>query len=88
MVIAAVNPIGQSTRIAFAHGNRVSFLVRDDCLGVVYRMFPLTTAPSGRITVKEACIGQIGAGITHAPLDCLANAVMALAADLPTDGGG
>jgi hypothetical protein len=40
------------------------------------------------IAHREAGIGQIGAGITHAPLDCFANAVMALAADLAADGGG
>jgi hypothetical protein len=37
---------------------------------------------------KEAGVGQIGAGVTHAPLDCFANAVAALAADLPADRGG
>ena len=35
------------------------------------------------IAHREPGIGQIGAGITHAPLDCFAQAVRALAADLP-----
>ncbi len=40
------------------------------------------------IAHREAGIGQIGAGVTHAPLDCFASAVMALAADLAADRGG
>jgi hypothetical protein len=39
------------------------------------------------IAHKEAGIGQIGAGITRAPLDCFAKAVAALAASLPADRG-
>ena len=37
------------------------------------------------IAHKEAGVGQIGAGVTHAPLDCFAKAVSALAAELPAD---
>ena len=40
------------------------------------------------IAHKQAGIGQIGAGITGAPLDCFAAAVAALAAGLPADRGG
>jgi hypothetical protein len=40
------------------------------------------------IAHKEAGVGQIGAGVTRAPLDCFADAVAALAADLPSDQGG
>ena len=39
------------------------------------------------IAHKEAGIGQIGAGITHAPLDCFVNAISALAAELSADQG-
>ncbi|HUZ65438.1 MAG TPA: DUF1116 domain-containing protein, partial [Acetobacteraceae bacterium] len=35
------------------------------------------------IAHREAGIGQIGAGITHAPLDCFTQAVAALAVTLP-----
>ena len=34
------------------------------------------------IAHKEAGVGQIGAGITHAPLDCFAQAIKALAAEV------
>jgi hypothetical protein len=34
------------------------------------------------IAHKEAGVGQIGAGITHAPLDCFAQGIKALAASL------
>ena len=40
------------------------------------------------IAHKEAGVGQIGAGVTRAPLDCFAKAVSALAAELPPDRGG
>ena len=40
------------------------------------------------IAHKEAGVGQIGAGITRAPLDCFAKAVSALAAELPAERGG
>ncbi|MGH6923600.1 MAG: DUF1116 domain-containing protein [Propylenella sp.] len=39
------------------------------------------------IAHKEAGVGQIGAGITRAPLECFSQAVAALAATLPNDGG-
>jgi len=39
------------------------------------------------IAHKEAGIGQIGAGITRAPLECFTQAVAALAASLPNDRG-
>ena len=37
------------------------------------------------IAHKEAGVGQIGAGITRAPLDRFAKAVSALAAELPAE---
>ncbi len=37
------------------------------------------------IAHRDAGIGQIGAGITHAPLDCFVQAVLALAATLPEE---
>jgi hypothetical protein len=37
------------------------------------------------IAHREAGVGQIGAGITHAPLGCFAKAVSALAAKLPAE---
>lgn len=37
------------------------------------------------IAHKEAGVGQIGAGITRAPLDCFVKAVSALAANAPPD---
>ena len=37
------------------------------------------------IAHREAGVGQIGAGITRAPLDCFAKAVSALAVELPPD---
>ncbi len=37
------------------------------------------------IAHKEAGVGQIGAGITRAPLDCFAKAVSALATELPAE---
>ncbi len=39
------------------------------------------------IAHREAGIGQIGAGITTAPLGCFVQAISALAATLPDDGG-
>ena len=40
------------------------------------------------IAHKEAGVGQIGAGITRAPLGCFAKAVSALAAEAPAEWGG
>ena len=44
-----------------------------------YRHLPVINTG---IAHKEAGVGQIGAGITHAPLDCFAKAVTALAAEV------
>jgi hypothetical protein len=40
------------------------------------------------IAHKEAGIGQIGAGITTAPMPCFTEAIAALAATLPGQWGG
>jgi hypothetical protein len=39
------------------------------------------------IAHKEAGVGQIGAGITRAPLDCFTQGILALAASVPQGGG-
>ena len=39
------------------------------------------------IAHKEAGVGQIGAGITRAPLDCFTQGIRALAALVPQGGG-
>jgi hypothetical protein len=39
------------------------------------------------IAHREAGIGQIGAGITRAPIECFVAAVSALATHVPDDGG-
>jgi FdrA protein len=80
-----------SSRLARLAGvNQASAIMASDAnLALLREAKPLSGAidagPNDLLITVE---GQSDAGVTHAPLDCFANAVAALAADLPADRGG